>query len=420
MKIVSEGHLNKELAELIAFNVRLPEECMGDLTGMLAANKTMADRLLEMIDDEGIQDFSGVSDEIHRRSEEAMRGAIDEIPTGHYEGQVTFDSAGFPVQICVAVDVADRAVRVNFAGTSRQIRDTSINVVMNYTYAFTVYPLKLLVNPRLATNDGCLRPLEITAPTGSILNSTWPAGGFSRNYVGHMIHAALFSALEGVLPDRIWGHSGSAPTGPDCVMGIRKDGRPFVHLFFAGSGGTGAMPHKDGETCNFPTNARATSVELTEAAAPILFERRELIMDSAGAGTHRGGLASAWTIRNVGSDSITYTGQVGRINYPALGLLGGEDGRPNRLYYNGEPEERGWGRWELRPGESFRKEGAGGGGLGSPLLRDPAKVLEDVLEGSVSQDEARETYGVLIQSDRVVGATTQRQRLSGSTGIEGG
>jgi N-methylhydantoinase B len=419
MKIADEGRLNNELIELIAFNVRLPEACLGDLTGMLAANKTMADRLIEMIEDEGIGDFASVSDDIQQRSEEAMRTAIADIPSGHYEGQVTFDSAGFPVQICAAVDIDKRSVRVNFDGTSRQIRDTSINVVMNYTYAFTVYPLKLLINPRLATNDGCLRPLEVTAPVGSILNSTWPAGGFSRNYVGHMIHAALFSALEGVLPERVWGHSGSAPTGPDCVMGVRRDGRPFVQLFFAGSGGTGAMPDKDGETCNFPTNARATSVEVTEAAAPILFERRDLLTDSGGPGKHRGGLGSAWTIRNIGSENITYTGQVGRINYPALGLLGGGDGRPNRLFHKGEPEERGWGRWDLRPGDSFRKEGAGGGGLGSPFLRDPAKVLDDVREGHVSEREARETYGVIIQDDRIVGPTKQRERASRVSSVEG-
>jgi N-methylhydantoinase B len=411
-KIVREGKLNEELLEIVRFNVRMPDECEGDLTGMLAANSTMSSRLLDLIDDAGIEDFPALADEIMNRSEQAMRLAIAELPNGRFEGSVSFDGPGFPITIKAAVDIDTNDVRVDFTGSSPQNDFTAVNVAMNYTYAFTVYPMKLLVHPRLPTNDGCLRPISIYAPPGSILNSKWPAAGSCRNFTGHMIHAALFSALAKAIPDRVWGHSGSAPTGPsENVAGLYPDGRPFVHLFFAGVGGTGAMPAKDGETCDFPSNDRGTSVETTELLAPILFEEKAVVTDSAGPGKYRGGLGTRWTIRNLDKGPIMYNGLVGRLNYPALGLLGGEHGSLSRLFVNGQPEQRNWGRWYLQPGDRLTKESPGGGGLRHAFLRDEDAVMADVLEGYVSVQRALDDYGVIIVDGQIQGITPARKEF---------
>ena len=400
-KIVREGVLNEELMEFIAFNVRMPEECMGDLSGILAANATMGERLLELLDDAGISDFVEMSREIQKRSEEAMVAAIRELPEGRYEGSAGIDGAGYPVLVKATVEIKDGRVDVDFSGSSPQNNLTSLNVPMNYTYAFTVYPLKLLIHPRLPGNDGCLRPLNVSAPSGSILNAQWPAAVFCRNYTGHMISCALFSALEHALPDRVWAHSGSAPSGLDCVMGTHPSGKPFVHMFFSASGGTGAMPSKDGETCNFPTNARCTSVEASERRAPIRFDRKELVTDSAGSGKYRGGLGGSYTIRNVGPSPIIYSTLVGRLHEPARGLAGGNSGSLNDLFLKGVRQTRGAGRWELQPGDTFTKVSPGGGGLGNPEARDRASVLEDVREGYLSIERARRDYGVEVSDSDV-------------------
>jgi N-methylhydantoinase B len=407
-KIVRGGRINDDLVELIRFNVRLPDECIGDLTGMLAANRTMGQRLLELAEEQHIENFDALADEIYARSEEAMHSAILELPPGQYKGSVTFDSVGSVVTITATVTIADGEVTVDYTGTSAQDRHSSVNVVMNYTYAYTVYPLKFLIHPRLPNNDGCLRSFRVTAPLGSILNCQWPAAGFSRNFVGHMIHAAIFSAFEQIAPDRIWGHSGSAPSGLECLMGTHSDGRPLVHLFFGAGGGTGAMPTKDGECCYFPTNIRATSIESTESLAPVVFTEKSMICDSAGPGRYRGGLGTRLTVRNIGNAPILYSGQVGRLHYPALGLVGGLPGQPNHLYLNYSPIDRGWGRWDLNPGDTFTKESPGGGGLHSPFLREPQEVLEDVIDGLVSVDGAREDYGVVIGDNTVLSVTDKR------------
>jgi N-methylhydantoinase B len=143
----------------------------------------------------------------------------------------------------------------------------------------------------------------------------------------------------------------------------------------------------------------------------VLYEFKETIQDSAGAGKYRGGLGARWRIRNISDVPIIYSGQAGRLNFPAKGLLGGGDGRPNRLYLNEELQARGWGRWELKPGDAFTKESPGGGGLHSPLLRDPLKVLEDALEGHVSEKHAREVYGVIIDNGAIRGITQARESL---------
>jgi N-methylhydantoinase B len=400
-RIAQAGVLNDDLIDIIRANVRMPDECIGDLAGMLASNRTMSTRLLELLDDMAITDFGNLSDEILHRSEDAMRASIAEIKPGHYEGSVTFDGPGFDVTIQATVDVGGGEIAVDFSGSSPQRAYSSINVAMNYTYSFSVYPLKLLVNPRLPSNDGCLRCFRISAPQGSILNSQWPAAGYHRNFVGHMIHAALFSALKEAVPERVWAHSGSAPAGLECLSGFRNDGELYVHLFFAACGGTGAMPNKDGELCFFPTNARGTSVELTESKVPVLFESKQIVPDSAGPGRFRGGSGGSWTIRNIGSGPVVYSGQIGRMNYPALGLHGGGAGQLNSLYLNGEKQERNWGSWSLNPGDKFTKQSSGGGGLGSPQQRDPALVLEDVLDGYVSVERARRDYSAIV-NDGVV------------------
>lgn len=410
--LVREGELNDELLSILRANVRMPDECVGDLTGMLAANRTMAERMVELLDDTQITDFPTWAEEIEKRSEEAMRTSIGELPEGEFTGSADFDGAGYPGFIKVKIEIGQRQITLDFTGTSAQNEYTSMNVAFNYTYSFCVYQLKLLVNSRIPSNDGCLRPFKIYAPPGSVLNMQYPTAGYSRSFVGHMIHGAMFDALKSAIPERIWGESGSSPQGTQSLSGLRPNGLPFVHLFFQASGGTGAMPRKDGEPCTFPTNSRSTSVESTEALVPIIFERKEVIPDSAGPGKFRGGLAGRWRIKNIGKQPITFSGQAGRLKHPARGYLGGLNGEPNHLFFNDNPEPRGWGRWELQPGDSFTRESAGGGGLHSPLLRDPEQVLEDVLEGYVSAHEAERRYGVIIVNGQIRGSTAARKALA--------
>lgn len=412
-KVVRGGKLNDELIEILSANVRMPDACVGDLMGMLAANRTMTTRLLELLDDAEITDFESLAEQIYARSERAMREAVAVLPSGQHRGTATVDGPGFDLTIEALVEINDGRVRVDYTGSTLQRDDSALNVAMNYTYAQTVFALKLLLEPRLPGNDGSLRPFQVFAPAGSILNSRWPAAGYTRQYGGHVIHAAIFSALEKLLPDRVWAHSGSAPSAGESLAGRRPDGSTYVSVLFLSCGGTGAMPEKDGESCYFPSNVYSTSIESAELQVPILFEEKAIIQDSGGIGAFRGGLGSRWTLVNIGTSTLLYSGMAGRLNHPAEGLLGGGPGHPNRLFVNGQREKRGWGRWALEPGDSFTKESPGGGGLGNPLFRSPDLVVEDVLEGYVSSERAVADYGVIVENGQLRGFSEARRSLQG-------
>lgn len=409
LKLVKQGVVNDDLLQIIRQNVRMNEMVAGDITAMLVANDAMATGLLKLLAEEGITDFNAVADQIIDRSDSAMRAAIAEIPEGTYRGAVTFENGGLPITLVSTITIRDQAIHVDFAGSTAQV-PLAFNTVMNYTYSYTTYPLKCLFGPRLPNNDGCLRRITVAAPPGSILNPLYPAPVVKRAAVGHFIHAALFTALAPVLPERVMAHSGSTPGGLENFSGRRSDGSSFVQLI-SGSGGAGACPSRDGDVYCFPSNLGNSPVEMIEWAVPLLIERRELIPDSGGAGRRRGALGVRLATRNISPADVSHSFVTSRLNYPAEGLLGGMSGGRNRVLLNGEPHPQPTGgRWTLRPGDVVTIEYPGGGGLGPPGERDPARVIADLRDGYVSAEAAKAIYGVDVPRAGAPDSGTKRTR----------
>lgn len=285
VRLFREGKPNAELFDTIAANVCVPNHVRGDIMAMVAANAQAAARVLDLLNDVGLESLDGVSKEIRARSEEAMRAAIRTAPRGVYRGEIDFDGFDAPIHLALAVQIADDRVHVDFTGSSKQ-NAFALNSAMNYTYAFTGYPLKCLLHPWLPNNQGCFRPFTVAAPAGSIVNVQPPCAVFKRNIVGHMISGALFAALAETFPDRVMADSGSSPMNIHNWSGADRSGRRFVQLV-AMNGGSGGSPAGDGEVCSFPSNVSNTPVEVIEVAAPLIVECKELIPDSGGTGRAR-------------------------------------------------------------------------------------------------------------------------------------
>lgn len=396
-RLFRRGEPNDELFGLIRENVRVPDQTVGEILGMVSAGGVGAQRLVELMDEAGLDDLTPLAQEIHLRSEEAMRSAIKEIPDGEYPGEITVDGYDAPIHVRALVTVRGDGIEVDYTGSSDQT-PWAINAVMNYTFAYTAYIIKCVTLPSLPNNEGCFRPIRVIAPEGSIMNARPPAATLMRHVLGHVAHGALFSALAQALPARVMAHSGSAPLTTHSFAGVGRNGRRFVQIVTA-NGGTGACPQKDGESASFPSNLSNTPVEMMEASAPLLVEEKALVADSAGAGRFRGGCGQRMTFRVVADGPITHGLLLNRLDYPALGLLGGKPGAPNRAWLNGTPHPQPRGRWVLRPGERVTLEYPGGGGLHEPFTRDPRLVLHDVLNGLVSMEKARSDYGVVIDPD---------------------
>src|SRR5690606_36023315 len=142
---------------------------------------------------------------------------------GTYHAEAISDGIDKPIRLKMALTVRGDEVQVDFAGTDAQVQK-SINVCLAYTTAYTSYGLKAVLCPDVPNNDGALVPLSITAPLGSILNSTPPAAGGARALIGHFLPAMVVQALAEVIPDKVIATVGS-PLWCVNMAGVRPDGR---------------------------------------------------------------------------------------------------------------------------------------------------------------------------------------------------
>jgi N-methylhydantoinase B len=166
------------------------------------------------------------------------------------------------------------------------------------------------------------------------------------------------------------------------------------------SGGTGARPGKDGLSATaFPSGVRNVPVEVTEALSPILVRQKEYRVDSGGAGEFRGGLGQVMEVVSLDDAPFGISANYDRVDFPPRGRDGGRDGKAGILRLATGERLRGKGQQTVPKGGTLFIEMPGGGGLGDPRRRDPARVLEDVRLGMVSRDAAAAEYGVILRDD---------------------
>src|SRR5882762_6711589 len=230
MKLYDGGRLNESLAAIIRANTRVPDLVMGDFHAQVAGGTVGGERLLEFMEEFGLERLEPLADEIITRTERAMREAIRALPAGVWEHAITSDGFGEPITIKVRCQVQGDDLLIDYAGSSPASR-RGVNVVMNYTEAYTTYGVKVIVSPDVPNNEGAFRPLRITAPAGSILNVQRPAPVAARHIVGHFLPHVIAGALGQALPDRVMAE-GSANIWGVQVSGKELDGRPFSHIFF--------------------------------------------------------------------------------------------------------------------------------------------------------------------------------------------
>lgn len=389
-RLVAGGVLNEDIAAIIDANVRLPEQVSGDLHAQLATLEVSERRLQELLDEMGMDDPAALFAAMQERSERAMRAAIAGLPDGTYAHEVEIDGVDAPLLLRVAMTVAGETIALDWSGSSPQC-DRGINETYNHAYAMSVYPIKCSLAPDVPNNDGSYRPITMHAPAGSIINARYPAAVASRQILGHYLSNVVFGALAQVVPDRVLADSGS-PSPRIVFSGVRADGTNYGTTLLL-SGGMGAHAACDGlSAAPFPSNAGAISVEMAEAAAPLIFRRRALRTDSGGAGRTRGGLGVTTVVEVAGRFPATVSVMVDRVDHPPLGRLGGQAGAPNVVLRNGErvPSKS---RVRMNPGDVLTVHSAGGAGFGPPAERDPDRIGDDLAHRRVTPQAAERDYG---------------------------
>lgn len=400
MHLYRAGRRNEEMLKLFLNNVRVPEQVLGDLEAQVTANEVCRKRTLDFLVDTAQADLETLGRAVHARSEQAMRRAIAALPDGRYEATIDADGVpGQPTGIRCAITVEGDSMTVDYNGTSPQV-GFGTNCTMQYTQAYSIYPLKCALDPHTRRNEGSYRPIRITAPEGCIVNARRPAAVSARHLTGHLLCCAVFQALAQVAPGRVLADSGGAPAMRVRFGGQTADHARFAQLLFA-SGGMGASLQGDGLSATaFPTNSGAGSVEALEAVSPLLVRCKEYRIDSGGAGRQRGGLGQRCEVQNLNATPVHVTLLADREHHPALGIAGGLAGAPAAATLGTKPLNL-KGRFSLPPGESVTLLFAGGGGFGDPRERDPAQLQRDIELGFVSAEAAQRDYGMNPQEASV-------------------
>ena len=406
VRLYDQGVLNQSVIDMIRWNVRTPDEVTGDIRSQIAANHVCSEKVCQMLKDSDLENLDDLANQIISLTEKSMREEINKIPDGvyHAKGLVEQMRGKEDIIIQAKVEVKGSDIIVDLDGSSPQV-NWGGNVVFNFTFAYVFMAVKSMFAPDIPNNDGCARPIMLSAPEGSVLNCKFPAAVAARMGVGHFLTEVIYRALSGVLPRKVLAGSGGTPAAMNVFYGRRKDGRPWHSVIIRG-GGMGASAAGDGNYVYiFPANGANTPVEIFESDTPLIVEKRELVADSGGPGNTKGGLGKRELFR-VPDDEyapippVNLGIQAGRFTYPAEGLFGGKPGTRAQFLVNGEPGNS-YGLTQMKPGDVVTIDAPGGGGYGNPLERDPEMVASDVMEGYVGLESARTDYGVVNQSGNI-------------------
>ena len=387
---------------IIAANTRTPDKVLGDLRAQRSALRVGELRLIELADRYGPDTLAATMEEIIARSEASMRAALRGIPDGVYTFEDFLDDYGpgtDPLRVAVSVTVAGDGITIDYEGSSPQT-PSGMNSYINYTRSYSYAAVKCLTDPFGPMNEGALRPVTVRAPEGSFLNPRPPAGGGPRAIICYRTFEAVLGALAPALPDRV-AAAASHFANPTFGGWDRARRRRFVAYELVLSG-TGARATRDGcEGMSWAFNASNIPVEAQEAAQPIVVEHFGFIPDSAGAGKFRGGAGIRRDLRFL-ADEGKLTNLSERQRFAPYGVFGGRPGALARTVIDPGPDEEivhGKQSREFAYGAVISFQQSGAGGYGDPLERDPARVLEDVMDDYVSVAAARADYGVVITGD---------------------
>ncbi len=419
MRLAFAGEFNESLLQIIRTNVRMPYEVEGDILSYVTCNEVGATRFGEMLDEFPGIDFPTLSDYVINRSREGMLAAIRALPKGTWHGSMEVDGYDKPIMLKAAVTIDGEKVLIDYAGSSTASR-FGINLVLNYTKAYTAFAIRSSIAPDVPNNAGSLGPIEVTGPVGSIVNVEPPAPVSARHVIGQMLPDVIFGCLAQILPDVV------PAEGASCIWSLQvrggmeawkmanvKEGeftsRAFSLLSF-NSGGSGARPDKDGLSVTaFPSGVRGTSVEALENLAPVVLWKKELLPDSGGAGKQRGGLGQIVEVGTIDGAPFFVFAMYDRILFPARGRFGGAEGGRGDATLDGTEKLAIKGKQLVPAHRRLVLVLPGGGGIGDPLERDIEMVAADLGEGIVTPEAAREIYGAVLDKDGKVDREASRQ-----------
>ncbi len=401
VKLFEAGAINETTIAFLKANSRTPIELMGDLSAQIASVDACERGYVQIVRKYGSATFRGFLCELHDYAERLMRQQIGAMPDGRYDYVDYVDGLGAdpqPIRFEVCITIAGDSVSVDWTGTSPQVQG-AINGPMPTTTSMTYVALRAAIHADIPNFAGYMRPVRVSAPLGTIVNPTAPAACAARGVIAYRMLDTLFGALNKVPGSRI---PALGEGGPSVVSFSGWDqGRAWI-ITDGILGSWGGRSGKDGvDGISSPgTNLSNQPIELIEARMPLRVLSYAFAQDSGGAGKYRGGLAMIRSYEMLAEEGLVQLRSDRRDHLPAASG-GGLPGSPSYTWLTDGGEPRmlpvmPMGPITISAGARLVHLAAGGAGLGNPFDRDPQAVLDDVLDGRISAEMARDAYGVVL------------------------
>jgi N-methylhydantoinase B/oxoprolinase/acetone carboxylase alpha subunit len=402
IKFVEDGVLRQDVLDLILANVRLRGSSIGDLQASQAAVAVGRRGVQRLFDRYGAATVDDAMQETLRYSEELVRAGLQRLPDGVYEHEDYVDNDGVsddPFYVRVRITISGGEMEVDFEGSSPQVKGP-LNTTYSLTCSAVGIGLLMTCDPNIPVNDGCLRPLTIKVPEGSVLNARHPAAvcGGSIETTCCVIDS-IVAALAPAVPDRVG--AGECGTCHATLMSgtYPADDSPFVLVLIPPGGWGGTAEHDGWTTTDEPVgNCMNVPVEYYELKYPVIVEEYALDPHSAGPGRKRGGHGHFQRVLCLTDLSLTTMGS--RSTNPPGGLFGGWPGSTSAFWV---ATDDGVSRLRSKnasvgipAGARFTTNPGGGGGYGDPRERAVEDVVRDVRNGFCTRVEARDIYGVAL------------------------
>jgi N-methylhydantoinase B len=346
----------EETLAQLASQMRMPRQRLADLRAQQAANRIGELRLGELRERLGTAGLRDGMAEILAYTERRTRAALAELPDGTYEAEdvLEADREGRErdLRLRLAATIAGDRLRLDFSGTDEQV-EGNLNCPLSVTKSAAFFAVRVLADPDAPPSAGAHRPIEVTAPPGSLLNARFPAAVAAGNVetssrVADLVIAALSQALPG------------PAQGQGTMNNLTLANDDFTYYETLG-GGQGACPEADGPSAIHVamSNTLNTPTEALETEFPLRVRELALRRGSGGAGGHRGGDGIVREIEALAPMRFTLITE--RRRHAPQGRGGGEDGAVGRNLLNGE-ELPGKAAGSMAPGDRLRIETPGGGG----------------------------------------------------------
>ncbi len=369
LKLVEAGRENRGLMDFLLANVRTPKERAGDLRAQVAANRKGDRRIHELVGRYGKAELVFYMRGLLDYAERMTRRLIARLPDGSYSFSDYMDDDGVeskPVKIAVTVTIKGEEAVVDFTGSSPQTKG-NINLVRAVTLSAVYYVFRCLIGLDIPSNSGCLKPLRVIAPEGTVVNAHSPAAVAAGNVeTSQRLVDVLLGALSQACPERVPAASQGTMNNLSIGGWNRERGRLYAYYETVG-GGMGARPGKNGADAihTHMTNTMNSPVEALEYAYPFLVRCYEIRRGSGGAGRWRGGDGIRRDLELLEEAQVTILSD--RRKYAPYGLAGGQPGQPGCNVLIREGKERplpGKVHLAARKGDVISLRTPGGGGYG--------------------------------------------------------